>query len=100
MDNRDMRVNVNITKDIISGEWQKVMQKALRWPCGVCGRGTHTPHTHTQPFYNSMDFVRDNPGKPVPEEKFTQTYHGHQSSFTCFIHVLRSMASFLFNLHT
>ena len=47
MDNRDMRVNVNITKDIISGEWQKVMQKALRWPCGVCGRGTHTPHTHS-----------------------------------------------------
>jgi len=22
-----------------SGEWQKVMQKAGRWPCGVCGRG-------------------------------------------------------------
>jgi len=24
---------------MISGEWQKVMQKAVRWPCGVCGRG-------------------------------------------------------------
>jgi len=22
-----------------SEEWQKVMQKAVRWPCGVCGRG-------------------------------------------------------------
>jgi len=24
---------------MISGEWQKVTQKAVRWPCGVCGRG-------------------------------------------------------------
>jgi len=30
---------MNKTKDMISGEWQKVMQKAVRWPCGVCGRG-------------------------------------------------------------
>jgi len=28
-------------------------------------------HTHTQPFYGSLDFVRDNPGEPVPEETFT-----------------------------
>jgi len=27
--------------------------------------------TYTQPFYGSMDFVRDNPGEPVPEETFT-----------------------------
>jgi len=33
-----MRVNMNKTKVMISGEWQKVMQKAVRWPCGVCGR--------------------------------------------------------------
>jgi len=24
---------------MISGEHQKLMQKAGRWPCGVCGRG-------------------------------------------------------------
>jgi len=24
---------------MISWERQKVMQKAVRWPCGVCGRG-------------------------------------------------------------
>ena len=24
---------------MISGEQQKVTQKAVRWPCGVCGRG-------------------------------------------------------------
>jgi len=34
-----MRVNMNKTKVMISGERQKVMQKAVRWPCGVCGRG-------------------------------------------------------------
>jgi len=34
-----MKVNVNKTKVMIIGEWQKVMQKAVRWPYGVCGRG-------------------------------------------------------------
>jgi len=24
---------------MISGEHEKLMQKAARWPCGVCGRG-------------------------------------------------------------
>jgi len=37
--NIGMRVNMNKTNVMISGEWQKVMQKAVRWPCGVCGRG-------------------------------------------------------------
>jgi len=32
-------------------------------------------HTHTsQPFYGSLDFVRDNPGEPVPEETFTHSH--------------------------
>ena len=39
MEHRGMRVNMNKTKVMISGERQKVMQKAVRWPCGVCGRG-------------------------------------------------------------
>jgi len=39
MENRGMRVNMNKTKVMISGEWQKVTQNAVRWPCGVCGRG-------------------------------------------------------------
>jgi len=34
-----MRVNVNKTKVMSSGELQKVTQKAVGWPCGVCGRG-------------------------------------------------------------
>ena len=39
MENRGMRVNMNKTKAMISGECQKPIQKAARWPCGVCGRG-------------------------------------------------------------
>jgi len=34
--------------------------------------GTRKAHTHnTQPFYGSVEFVRENPGEPVPEETFT-----------------------------
>ena len=39
VENRGMRVNIIKTKVMISGEWQKVMLKAVRWPCGVYGRG-------------------------------------------------------------
>jgi len=38
MESKGMRVNMNKTK-VISGERQKVMQKAVRWPCGVCSKG-------------------------------------------------------------
>jgi len=34
LENRGMRVSMNKTKVMISGE----RQKAVRWPCGVCGR--------------------------------------------------------------
>jgi len=37
--NRGMRVSTNKTKVMISGEWQKVTQNAVRWPCGVCDTG-------------------------------------------------------------
>jgi len=33
-----VRVNMNKTKVMISGERQKPVQKAARWPCGVFGR--------------------------------------------------------------
>ena len=45
---------------------------------------THT-QTHTQPFYGTVEIVRDNPGEPVPEETFTHyTHRGHQSSLSAF----------------
>jgi len=31
-------------------------------------------HTHRESFYGSLDFVRDNPGEPVPEETFTLSH--------------------------
>jgi len=39
LENTGTRVSVNKTKVMISGEWQKVVQKAVIWPCAVCGRG-------------------------------------------------------------
>ena len=41
VENRGMRVNINKTKTMISGEREKPMQKAARWPCtcSVCHRG-------------------------------------------------------------
>jgi len=41
MENRGLRLNMNKTKVMISGKWQKVqvMQKAARYPCGVYDRG-------------------------------------------------------------
>ena len=42
-------------------------------------------NTHTQPFYGSVEFVRENPGEPVPEETFTHYSHcSHQSSLSAF----------------
>jgi len=46
VENRGMRVNINKTKVMISGERQKPMQKAARWPCGVCGRGVGSNSIH------------------------------------------------------
>ena len=37
VESKGMRVNMNKTK--ISRERQKVRQKAVRWPCGVCSKG-------------------------------------------------------------
>ena len=36
---KGMRVNMNKTKVMISGERQMVRQKDVRWPCGVCSKG-------------------------------------------------------------
>jgi len=61
---------------------------------------TSMPHksTHTQPFYGSMDFVQGNPGEPVPEQTFTHSHLSWSSIVPiCFIHLIRSMASSLFN---
>ena len=37
VENRGMRVNMNESMVMISRKWQRVTQKAVRWPCNVCG---------------------------------------------------------------
>ena len=39
VETKGVRVNMNKTKVLISGERQKPMQKSARWPCDVCGTG-------------------------------------------------------------
>ena len=39
VESKGMRVNMNKTKVMLSGERQMVRQKAARWPCGVCNKG-------------------------------------------------------------
>jgi len=39
VESKGLRVNMNKTKVMISGERQTVRQKAVRWPCGVCSKG-------------------------------------------------------------
>jgi len=39
VESKGMRVNMSKTKLMISGEHQKVRQKAVRWPCRVCSKG-------------------------------------------------------------
>ena len=47
---KGIRVNMNKTKVMISGERQMVRQKDVRWPCGVCSKGDPCFHVcETQP---------------------------------------------------
>jgi len=39
VESKGMRVNMNKTKVMISGQRQKVRQKSVRWLCGVCSKG-------------------------------------------------------------
>jgi len=58
---------------------------------------THV-HKHAQPFYGSLDFVWDTQVSQCQKKLFIHTYPDHQSTIICFLHLLRSMASPLFNL--
>jgi len=39
VESKGMTVNMNKTNVMISRKRQKVRQKAVRWPCGVCCKG-------------------------------------------------------------
>jgi len=49
----------------------------------------HTYTHNTQPFYGSLDFVRDNLGEPVQEETFTHSHPSWSSNIPiCFLYTL------------
>jgi len=50
VENRGKRINIKKTKVMIRGEWQKVRQKAARWPYEVC---------HRSVGYNSIQDAMD-----------------------------------------
>jgi len=55
---------------LIGWQWHLALKKIVQViSIGFLLEHTHK-HTHTQPFYSSLDFVQDNPGEPVPEETF------------------------------
>jgi len=57
-------------------------------------KATHT-HTYTQPFYGSLDFVRNNPGEPVPEETFAHSHLSWSSIVSYLLHPSNTTYSIL-----
>jgi len=56
VESKGMRVSMNKTKVMISGERHKVRQKAVRWPCWVCSKGVGSNSSGT-----------GQPGSPRPK---------------------------------
>jgi len=79
-------------------EWHNI-SRGCWWLKPRTNRGREGTHTqNTQPFYGSLDFVRNNPGEPVPEETFIHSHPSWSSIIPIyFLHLLWSMASSLFN---
>ena len=46
-----------------------------------------------QPFYGSVEFVRENPGEPVPEETFT--HYSHRRNINC-VHYCMCMIVYMY----
>jgi len=71
---------MNKTKVMSSGEWQIVTQKAVRWPCGVCGIGTHTTHNRFTALWILSGTTRVS--RYQKKHSPTHTHRGHQSSLS------------------
>jgi len=58
--------------------------------------------THTQPFYGSLDLVRDNPGEPEPEKNNLYTYliTTYPCETLCCYHITTTLFSGLFSRTT
>jgi len=58
---------------------------------------THT-NTHTQLFYDSLYFIRDNLGEPVPEETFTHSHLSWSSIVSYLLHPSNTIHGILYSL--
>jgi len=98
----DLRWGENFNKFLFCNSSLNIVLKKIRKSVNICqsyqkNKSVSFFMDHSvQPLYDSMDFVRDNPGEPVPEETFTHS-HSLWSSIMpiCFLHLLRSTASSL-----
>jgi len=50
MENRGMRVYMSKTKVMTSAERPKQIQKAVRWPCDVCGKVVGSNSIQCRPY--------------------------------------------------
>jgi len=81
VENKGMRVNMNKTKVIISGERQKVRQKAVRWPCRVCikcGNVILASYTYIYVCFHASP--RPTQGYTVYVDHGPSTHHSHYPS--------------------
>ena len=73
---------MNKTKVIISAEWQKVMQKAVRWPCPVCGRSVGNNSIQCQKWvHRECSGVEGSMYKVMHE--FSNQYRMHKCRYWC-----------------
>ena len=63
---------------------------------------THTTHARTHNHFIALWILSGTNQVSLYQKKHSpaHTYHGHQSSLICFLHVIRSMASSLFSLRS
>jgi len=89
-----------VTLNVILGNFLQFVNYFRFFNSTPCSQISDTPtdNTLTQPFYGSVDFVWDNRGEPVTEETITHSHSSWSSIIPiCFLHLLQSMASSLFN---
>ena len=59
VESKGMRVNMNKTKIMTSGECQMVRQKAARWPCGVCSKGVGSNSIQCSSCQKWVGYIRN-----------------------------------------
>jgi len=89
-------INYCIAHQLLS--FTHTISKSVDIYCNIPQCITHT-YTHTHNCFTTLSILSGTTRVSQYQKKhsFTHTYHGHQSSLICFLHLLRSLASSLFN---